>query len=225
MQSIPRTALRVRRLCLPEKGTFPVSSATSYKPTADDIKRLREETGAPMMDCRAALVTATGDYDSAKKNLLDQGLAKVSKKADRDANEGLVDAYIHPGGKIGVLVEINCETDFVARNEGFKELAHDVAIHVAATPVKYVSRDQVPVEELEALRAEFVKAAEGKPANVIDKIVDGKLNKWYEENVLLDQPFVKDDDQTIAELIASKVGVLGEKIEVRRFAKFALGGS
>lgn len=201
-----------------------MSTATSYKPSADEIKRLREDTGAGMMDCRAALVTATGDYDSAKKNLLDQGKAKVSKKADRAANEGLVGSYIHVGGKIGVLVEINCETDFVARNESFRELVRDVAMHIAAMPVKYVSRDQVPEEELVTLRAEFEKAAVGKPANVIEKIVEGKLNKWYEENVLLDQPFVKNDDQTIAELVAGKVGVLGEKIEVRRFAKFALGG-
>jgi elongation factor Ts len=201
-----------------------VSTATTYKPTTDDIKRLREETGAGMMDCRAALVKANGDYESAKKNLLDQGLAKVSKKADRAANEGLVGSYIHVGGKIGVLVEINCETDFVARNESFVELVRDVAMHIAAMPVKYVSRDQVPEEELAPLRAEFAKAAEGKPANVIDRIVEGKMNKWYEENVLLDQPFVKNDDQTVAELVAQKVGVLGEKIEVRRFAKFALGG-
>jgi elongation factor Ts len=201
-----------------------VSTATSYKPSADDIKRLREETGAGMMDCRAALVKASGDYDAAKKNLLDQGIAKVSKKADRAANEGLVGSYIHVGGKIGVLVEVNCETDFVARNESFAELVRDVAMHIAAMPVKYVSRDQVPEEELAPLRAEFTKAAEGKPPNVIDRIVEGKINKWYEENVLLDQPFVKDDDQTIGELVAKKVGVLGEKIEVRRFAKFALGG-
>lgn len=215
----------MRRLCLRQKGTFPVSSAISYKPTTDDIKRLREETGAPITDCRTALIKSSGDYDSARKNLLDAGVAKVGKKADRAANEGLVDSYIHPGGKIGVLVEINCETDFVARNDAFKELAHDIAIHVAATPVKYVTRDQVPEEDLAALREEFAKAAEGKPANVIDRIVEGKLNKWYEENVLVDQPFVKDDDQTISELIATKVGILGEKIEIRRFAKFALGGS
>ncbi len=201
-----------------------MSTATSYKPSTDEIKRLRDETGAGMMDCRAALVKSTGDYDSAKKNLLDQGLAKVSKKADRAANEGLVGSYIHVGGKIGVLVEINCETDFVARNESFIELVRDVAMHIAAMPVKYVTRDEVPEEELAPLRAEFAKAAEGKPPAIVEKIVDGKINKWYEENVLLEQPFVKNDDQTIAELVAQKVGVLGEKIEVRRFAKFALGG-
>ena len=200
-----------------------MSSATTYKPTADEIKRLREDTGAGMMDCRAALLGAAGDYDAAKKNLVDQGVSKVAKKADRTANEGLVGSYIHVGGKIGVLVEINCETDFVARNERFAELVRDVAMHIAAMPVKYVSRDQVPEAELAVLRAEFATAAEGKPANVIDRIVEGKLNKWFEENVLLDQPFIKDDDQSIGELIAKVVGVLGEKIEVSRFAKFALG--
>ncbi len=195
----------------------------TYKPSADEIKRLREETGAGMLDCRAALVNATGNYDAAKKNLVDQGVSKVAKKADRAANEGLVGSYIHVGGKIGVLVEINCETDFVARNEQFNELVRDVAMHIAAMPVKYVSRDQVPEAELEPLRAEFAKAAEGKPAHVIDRIVEGKLNKWFEENVLLDQPFIKDDEKSIAEVIAQRVGVLGEKIQVRRFAKFALG--
>ncbi len=200
-----------------------MSSIATYKPSTDEIKRLRDETGAGMMDCRAALVGAGGNYDAAKKELLDQGMTKVAKKADRAAKEGLVGSYIHVGGKIGVLVEINCETDFVARNERFGELVRDIAMHVAAMPVKYLSRDQVPEEELAPLRAEFAAAAQGKPAHVLDRIVEGKLNKWFEENVLLDQPFIKNDDQTIAELIGSVVGVLGEKIAVRRFAKFALG--
>lgn len=200
-----------------------MSSVATYKPTTDEIKRLREETGAGMLDCRAALLGAGGDYDAAKKNLLEQGLSKVAKKADRAAKEGLVGSYIHVGGKIGVLVEINCETDFVARNERFAELVRDVAMHIAAMPVKYVSRSDVPEDVLAPLRIEFAQAAEGKPAHVIDRIVEGKLNKWYEENVLLDQPFVKNDDQTIEELIGSVVGVLGEKIAVRRYSKFALG--
>jgi len=200
-----------------------VSSATDYKPSTDDIRRLREDTGAGMMDCRKALLDATGDYESARKNLIDQGLSKAAKKADRAAKEGLVGSYIHPGGKIGVLVEINCETDFVARNERFAELVRDIAMHVAAMPVKYISRDQVPEEELAPLRAEFAKAAEGKPANVIDRIVEGKLNKWFEENVLLDQPFIKDDDKSVAQLVGEAVGKLGENIQVRRYAKFALG--
>jgi len=200
-----------------------VSSVTTYKPSPGEIKRLRDDTGAGMLDCRAALLKANGAYDVAKKDLVDQGVSKVAKKADRAANEGLVGSYIHIGGKIGVLVEINCETDFVARNERFAELVRDVAMHVAAMPVKYLSRDQVPEAELVPLREEFAKAAEGKPSNIVERIVEGKLNKWYEENVLLDQPFIKQDDQTIAELVGQVVGVLGENIKIRRFAKFALG--
>jgi elongation factor Ts len=197
-----------------------VSSATSYKPSAEEIKRLRDETGAGMLDCRAALVNATGDYAAAKKNLVDQGVSKAAKKADRAAKEGLVSSYIHVGGKIGVLLEINCETDFVARNERFSELVRDIAMHIAAMPVQFVNREAVPHATVDELRAEFVKSAEGKPANVQERIVEGKLNKWYEE-----QPFIKNDDQTIGELIASVVGVLGENIQVRRYAKFALGES
>lgn len=200
-----------------------MSTVRSYKPSADEIKRLRDETGAGMMDCRAALVSANGSYDSARKDLIDQGMAKAAKKADRSAKEGLVGSYIHVGGKIGVLLEINCETDFVARNERFPELVRDVAMHIAAMPVRYVSRDQVPEADVGALRAEFARTAQGKPPQVVERIVEGKLNKWFEENVLLDQPFIKNDDQTVRELIGSVVGVLGEKIEVRRFAKFALG--
>ena len=200
-----------------------MSSATDFKPTAADIKRLREETGAGMLDCRAALVGSGGDYEAAKKGLIEQGASKVAKKADRSANEGLVESYIHPGNKVGVLVEINCETDFVARNDLFRQLARDVAMHVAAIPVKYVSRDQVPDDELAPLREQFAAEAAGKPANIVERIVEGKINKWFEENVLEEQSFVKDDDQTISELIAKTTGVLGEKIKIRRFAKFALG--
>jgi len=202
---------------------FPPVTTQTYKPSTEDIKRLREATGAAMLDCRAAMITAGGDFEAAKKALVDQGVSKVAKKAERVAKEGKVGSYIHVGGKIGVLVEINCETDFVARNERFDELVRDVAMHVAAMPVKYVSRAEVSEAELEPLRAEFAKAAEGKPANIVEKIVAGKIEKWYEEHVLLDQPFIKNDDQTIAEVVAAVVGVLGEKIEIRRFAKFALG--
>jgi len=200
-----------------------VSSATDYKPTSADIKRLREETGAGMLDCRAALVGAAGEYEAAKQGLIAQGASKVAKKADRAANEGLVEAYIHPGNKVGVLVEINCETDFVARNDLFRQLARDIAMHVAAIPVKYVSRDQVPEGELAPLRDRFTSEAAGKPPTIVERIVEGKINKWFEENVLEEQSFVKDDDQTISELIAKTTGVLGEKIKIRRFAKFALG--
>jgi elongation factor Ts len=196
----------------------------THKPSPAEIKRLRDETGAGMLDCRAALVESAGEYEVAKKNLIDQGMARAAKKAERAAKEGLVDAYIHVGGKIGVLVEVNCETDFVARNERFKAVVRDIAMHIAAMPVQYVSRESVPAEQLEEVRAELLKTVpEGKPANVVEKIVEGKLNKWFEENVLLDMPFIKNDEQTIAELIGSLVGVLGENIQVRRFAKFALG--
>jgi elongation factor Ts len=196
----------------------------TYKPTADEVKRLRDETGAGMLDCRAALVHATGDYDAAKKHLADQGMGKAAKKSERAAKEGLIESYIHVGGKIGVLLELSCETDFVARNDRFKELARDIAMHIAAMPVHFVSREAVPGERLEAVKAELATTVpEGKPANVIEKIVEGKLNKWYEENVLLDMPFIKNDEQTVGELIGQVVGVLGENIQVRRFSKFALG--
>jgi elongation factor Ts len=197
---------------------------TSYKPATSDVKRLREETGAGMIDCRDALLRTSGDYEAAKKNLIDLGQSKAAKKAERTANEGLVEAYIHAGGKIGVLVEINCETDFVARNPRFKELARDIAMHVAAMSPQYLDRASVPAEQVAEVRAELEKSVPpGKPPNVVEKIVEGKLNKWYEERVLLDQAFVKDDEKTIAELIGSVVGVLGEKIKVRRFAKYSLG--
>jgi elongation factor Ts len=201
-----------------------VSTTASYKPSAGEIKRLRDETGAGMLDCRAALLSASGDYEAAKKNLADQGVSKAEKKAERSVKEGVIESYIHVGNKIGVLVEINCETDFVARNERFKELARDVAMHIAAMPVRYVNRDAVPEAEIDAVKADLAaNVPEGKPANVIERIVEGKLNKWYEENVLLDMPFIKNDEQTVGELVAALVGVLGENIQVRRFAKFALG--
>jgi elongation factor Ts len=200
-----------------------VSSATTYKPTADEIKRLREETGAGVLDCRAALLNASGDYEAAKKHLAEQGASKAVKKAERAVKEGRISSYIHVGGKIGVLVEVDCETDFVARSERFVELVHDIALHIAAMPVHYVSRDVVPQVTVDELRAEFTKSAAAKPANIVERIVEGKLNKWFEENVLLDQPFIKNDEQTIGELITSVVGVLGENIQVRRYAKFALG--
>jgi elongation factor Ts len=201
-----------------------LSSVISYKPSAAEVKRLREETDAGMIDCRNALVRANGDYDAAKRELIELGQARAAKKNERTAKEGLVGSYVHTGGKIGVLVEINCETDFVARNERFIELVKDVAMHIAAMSPTYVNRDEVPAEIVESQRAAL---REGIPADkkpeIVDKIVDGKLNKWFEESVLLDQPFIKDDGQTIGELIGSAVGVLGEKIAVRRFAKFALG--
>ena len=197
---------------------------TTYKPSADDVKRLREATGGGMIDCRNALVKTEGDMDRAKALLQELGQARAEKKAaERSANEGLVGSYIHTGGKVGVLVEINCETDFVARNDRFRDLVRDVAMHVAAMPSAYLDRDAVPAEKIAELRVEFAKAAEGKPAAIAEKIVDGKLNKWFEDHVVLEQSFVKDDSMTVQELVNSVSGVLGEKITVRRFAKFALG--
>ncbi len=178
-----------------------------------------------MIDCRNALVRANGDYDVAKRELSELGQSRAAKKTERIANEGSIGSYIHAGGKIGALVELNCETDFVAHcNSPFAELVKDIAMHVAAMSPQYVSREQVPADVVAAQRDELRKTApQDKSPEVLERIVEGKLNKWYEEHVLLDQPFIKNDEQTIGELIGSVVGVLGEKIAVRRFAKFALG--
>jgi len=196
----------------------------SYKPTADEIKRLRDDTGAGMLDCRAALLAAGGDFEAAKKNLADQGVSKAEKKAARSAKEGVIESYIHVGNKIGVLVEINCETDFVARNDRFRDLVRDVAMHVAAMSPQYLDRASVPQAVAAEVTAELEKTVPpGKPPEIVEKIVSGKLNKWYEEHTLLEQPFVKDDAQTVGELVNSVSGVLGEKIRVRRYVKFVLG--
>lgn len=201
-------------------------STMAYQPKADEIKKLRELTDAPMMDCKKALVDAAGDMDKAKDELLKRGAAQAQKKAERVANEGLVASYIHAGGKIGVLVEVNSETDFVARNPKFGELTRDIAMHIAAMSPQYIDRESVPADVVEQVRTELTASVPpNKPPEVAQKIVEGKLNKWYEEHCLLDQPFVKDDSISVADLINGVVGVLGEKIKVRRFAKFALGES
>ena len=197
---------------------------TAYKPSADDIKRLRDETGAGISDVRNALIWAEGDHERAKARLGELGQAKAEKKSERSANEGLVGSYIHAGGKIGVLVEVNCETDFVARNERFKELVRDVAMHVAAMSPQYLDREAVPSDVLDGVKTELEKTVpSGKPPEVVEKILSGKLNKWYEEHTLLEQPFVKDDAQSVGELVNGVSGVLGEKIRVRRYVKYALG--
>ncbi len=196
----------------------------SYQPRPEEIKALREETSAPMMDCRRALIDAAGDVARAKALLLERGAAQAAKKAERAADEGLVAGYIHAGGKIGVLVEVNSETDFVARNPKFAELSRDIAMHVAAMSPHYLDRDSVPANLVAELRDEFRGAVPpGKPPEVADRIVEGKLGKWYEEHCLLDQAFVKDDSITIGELIHRSVGSLGERIRVRRFMRYALG--
>jgi elongation factor Ts len=197
---------------------------TAYKPTAEEIKRLRDETGAGISDVRNALIWAEGDVDRARARLGELGQAKAEKKSERTANEGLIGSYIHAGGKIGVLVEVNCETDFVARNDRFRELVRDVAMHVAAMSPQYLDRESVPSDVLAGVKAELEKTVPaGKPPDVVEKILSGKLNKWYEEHTLLEQPFVKDDAQSVGELVGAVSAVLGEKIRVRRYMKFALG--
>jgi len=199
-------------------------STMTYQPKADEIKALRDETSAPMMDCRKALLESGGDRERAKALLLERGAAQAQKKSERAANEGLVGSYIHAGGKIGVLVEVNSETDFVARNPKFGELVRDVAMHVAAMSPAYLDRASVPEAVIAEARRELEAAVPpGKPPEVAAKIVEGKLNKWYEEHCLLDQSFVKDDSMTVGDLVNAAVGALGENIRVRRFVKFALG--
>ena len=193
---------------------------------AQMVKELRERTGAPMMDCKSALAETDGDADKAIEVLRKKGLAKAAKKAGRKAGDGLVASYIHAGGKIGVLLEVNCETDFVARTDDYQQLVKDLAMHIAAADPSFVRRQEVTEEVLETERRVYREQAldEGKPEEVVDRIVEGKLKKFYGESVLLEQPFVKDTDLTIEKLIAEKIGKLGENIQVRRFARFQLGG-
>ena len=194
--------------------------------TAQMVKELRERTGAPMMDCKAALTETGGDAEKAVEVLRKKGLAKAAKKAGRTAADGLVASYIHAGGKIGVLLEVNCETDFVARTDDYQQLVKDIAMHIAAADPSFVRREEVTDDVLETERRLYREQAleEGKPEAVVDRIVEGKLKKFYGESVLLEQPFVKDPDMTIEKLIASMVGKLGENIQIRRFARFQLGG-
>ncbi len=189
------------------------------------VKKLREACGAGIMDCKMALAEAQGDMDEAIKILRKKGMATADKKSSRATNEGMVEAYIHPGAKIGVLVEVNCETDFVARNEEFRAFVHDVAMHIAAASPLWVNREDVPEEALAGEREIYTAQAKtsGKPDSVIPKIVEGKLNKWYTEVVLMEQPFVKDPDKTIDELRRELVAKVGENIEIRRFARFRVG--
>ena len=193
--------------------------------SAEQVKELRERTGAGVMDCKAALEASKGDMQGAIEHLRKKGLAAAAKKAGRIAADGAVSSYIHAGGKIGVLVEVNCETDFVARTEEFQELVKDIAMHIAAAEPRYVGREEVRAEDLEREREIYRQQAleSGKPAAVVDRIVDGKIGKFYSETVLLEQPFVKDPDQTVGDLIVAKVAKIGENIKVRRFARFKLG--
>ncbi|MFL6195383.1 MAG: translation elongation factor Ts [Thermoanaerobaculia bacterium] len=193
--------------------------------TAQMVKELRERTGAGMMDCKNALTDCAGDMEQAIDALRKKGLASAAKKAGRVTAEGAVGSYIHGAGKLGVLVEVNCETDFVARTDGFLELVRDIAMHIAAAEPKFVRREEVTPEVLDRERAIFREQAlaSGKPANVVEKITEGKMEKYYAEYVLLEQPFVKNPDLTISQMIAEKVGKIGENIQVRRFVRFKLG--
>ena len=193
--------------------------------TASLVKELREITGAGMMDCKAALAETNGDLEKAIDYLRTKGMASAAKKAGRVAAEGAVGSYIHAGGKIGVLVEINCETDFVARTDDFQEFVRDVAMHIAAAEPRFVSRDEVTADVIEREKVIFREQAmqTGKPANVIEKIVEGKVDKFFGEVCLLEQAFVKDPDQTITQLLTDKVAKIGENIKIRRFVRFELG--
>ena len=193
--------------------------------SADMVRQLREQTGAGMMDCKAALVDAKGDTDRARDLLREKGLATAAKKAGRTASEGMVGTYIHPGAKVGVLVEVDCETDFVAKTPDFQALVKDLAMHIAASSPTYVTKEEVPAEVLQKER-EIYKAqavAQGKPAGVAEKMATGKLKDYYSTFCLLEQPFVKDTKLTVGELVREKIAIIKENIVVRHFARFKVG--
>lgn len=194
--------------------------------TAGAVKDLRERTGAGMMDCKRALEESDGDVDKAVLLLRERGLAAAARKSGREAREGLISSYIHTGGRVGVLIEVNCETDFVARTEQFQQLVRNLAVQVAATYPKYVDVTDIPADVLDAKKAELLDAADvqGKPEDVRAKMIEGRLKKWYAEPgaVLLEQPF-RDSEQTVRQLVTDSIGTIGENIQVRRFTRYALG--
>ena len=202
-----------------------MATETPVKIDAKLVKELREKSGAPMRDCLKALQEANGDMENAFVVLRKRGMASAAKKASRTTNEGAVGTYIHAGGKIGVMLELNCESDFVARTEDFQELLRDIAMHIAAVDPRYIGRDEVTGADIEREKEIYraQAAATGKPANIIEKMLEGKMGKFYEEACLLDQPFIKEQSQTVSQVIATKVGKLGENITVRRFARFKIG--
>lgn len=193
--------------------------------TASMVKELRERTGAGMLDCKKALDETSGDIDKAVALLREKGLSAAANKAGRVATEGVVESYIHAGGRIGVLVEINCETDFVAKTDQFREFARDVAMHIAASNPKFVRREDVPAEEIEKEREILKNQAlnEGKPEKIVEKMVEGRISKYYEEYCLLEQSFIKDPDKTVATLVNEKISTIGENISIRRFVRYELG--
>lgn len=193
--------------------------------TAEMVKELRERTGAGMMDCKKALTEMQGDMEKSIDFLREKGLAAAAKKASRIAAEGLIESYIHGGGRIGVLLEINCETDFVAKTDGFHALARDIAMQIAAANPAYVRREEVPAEilehEREVLRAQALN--EGKPANIVEKMIVGRIEKYYKETCLMEQPFIKDPDKSVTDIINASIAKIGEKISVRRFTRYQVG--
>lgn len=195
--------------------------------TAGLVKQLRERTGAGMMECKKALVEASGDMPEAETLLRKWGIASASKKSSRTTRQGLIGTYIHPGGQLGVMVEVDCESDFVSRNELFQELVHDVAMHVAAADPRYLRREEVPQSLLDKEQeiARDRARAEGKPEKVLDRIIEGRIAKFYEEVCLLEQPFVKDPGTTISQLVKAKIATLGENIVIARFVRFKVGDS
>jgi elongation factor Ts len=195
------------------------------KIAAAEVKKLREKTGAGMLEARSALSEADGDQERAEEILRKKGRVKAGKRAEHLAREGRIDAYIHGEGRLGVLLEVNCETDFVARNQEFKSLVHDLALHIAASAPLCVSRDQVPKEVIDKEKEIYAEQAriEGKRGQILEKIVNGRLEKFYQETCLLEQPFVKNPDITVQELITGKIAVIGENIQVKRFTRYILG--
>ena len=195
--------------------------------TAKDVMALREMSGAGMMDCKRALVETDGDMDKAMEYLREKSLAATAKKASRIAAEGIVDSYIHMGGKIGVLLEVNCETDFVAKTDDFKQLVHDIAMHIAASNPTYITKEEVDQAEIEhekkILREQAMNEPKPKPAAIIEKMVEGRIEKYYKEVCRLEQPFVKDPDKTVGEMVSAAIAKIGEKISVRRFVRYEMG--
>jgi len=192
---------------------------------AADVKELRERTSAGIMECKGALMETDGDIDKAVELLRKKGIASAEKRAGRQTNEGLVEAYIHPGSRLGVLVEVNCETDFVAKTDDFKSFVRDVAMQVAATNAKVVSREQYPAEQIEKEKEIYTTQAknEGKPDNIIERYVQGKLEKFFQESVLLEQGFIKDPNKTVKDLLTEVIAKTGENIQIKRFVRFQLG--
>ncbi len=191
--------------------------------TAELVRTLREKTNAGMMECKGALKEADGDLEKAETILRKKGIAKADKKADRQTKEGVVASYIHMAGRVGVLIEVNCETDFVAKNENFREFVKDISLHIAAANPRYLQREDVPADLIAKEREIGADQVKGKPANIVDKIVDGKIEKYYAENCLLEQAFIKNPDQSIRDLVKSKISELGENLIVRRFVRYAVG--